>query len=119
MTAKALKRRTNMAYSVMIWLVNPGSYPQQDDEEVRLDEAPETMSGAHTGANIGHALPRMVYGVYESQGEAEGALKEISNNLQQNSPLRIDASSHRQFLVPADRVHYVVCEEVTRPKDER
>jgi hypothetical protein len=67
------KRRTNMAYNVMIWLVNPGSYPQQDDEEVRLDEAPDTMPGAHSGANIGHALPRMVYGVYESQGEAEGA----------------------------------------------
>src|SRR3712207_8125596 len=55
--SKTPKRRTNMAYSVMIWLVNPGSYPQEDDEEVRIAEAPETMPGAHTGANIGHALP--------------------------------------------------------------
>ena len=108
-----------MAYSVMIWLVNPGSHPQQDEEEVRIADASETVPGAHTGANIGHALPRMVYGVYESQNEAEGALKEISNNLQQNTPLRIDAHSHRLFLIPADRVHYVVCEEVTRPKDEQ
>ena len=108
-----------MAYSVMIWLVNPGEHPQEDDEEVRLDVAHETTPGAHTGANIGHALPRMVYGVYESQHEAEDALKEISNNLQQNAPLRVSARSHRQFLIPADRVHYVVCEEVTRPKDEQ
>lgn len=108
-----------MAYSVMIWLVNPGEHPQEDDEEVRLDVAPETAPGAHTGANIGHALPRMVYGVYESEHDAEDALKEISNNLQQNAPLRVSAHSHRQFLIPADRVHYVVCEEVTRPKDEQ
>ena len=108
-----------MAYSVMVWLVNPGEHPQQIDEQVRIDEAPGTIPGAHTGANIGYAIPRMVYGVYESQDEAESALKEISNNLQQNAPLRISAHSHRQFLIPADRVHYVVCEEVTRPKDEQ
>lgn len=106
-----------MAYSVMVWLVNPGEHPQQEDEQVRLDEAPETVPGAHTGADIGYAIPRMVYGVYDSQGEAEGALKEISNNLQQNAPLRISAQSHRVFLIPADRVHYVVCQEVTRPRD--
>ena len=108
-----------MAYSVMVWLVNPGEHPQQEEEEVRLSDGRESAPGAHRGVNMGLAIPRMVYGVYESQGEAEEALKEISNNLQQNSPLRIDTASHRQFLVPADRVHYVVCEEVTRPKDEQ
>jgi hypothetical protein len=106
-----------VAYSVMVWLVEPGEYPQQEDEETRAGAAPETASGAHTGANMGYAIPRMVYGVYESQNDAESALKEISNNLQQNTPLRISAHSHRQFLIPADRVHYVVCEEVDRPKD--
>jgi hypothetical protein len=108
-----------MAYSVMIWLVDPGEYPQEEYEETRAGAARETAPGAHTGANVGHALPRMVYGVYESDDEAEGALKEISNNLQQNAPLRVSAHSHRQFLIPADRVHYVVCEEVTRPQDEQ
>ena len=107
-----------MAYSVMVWLVNPGAHPQQEEEEIRLSDGGDSAPGAHSGANMGLALPRMVYGVYESQDEAEGALKEISNNLQQNSPLRIDAASHRQFLIPADRVHYVVCQEVTRPKDQ-
>src|SRR5918997_5638505 len=108
-----------MAYSVMVWLVNPGVHPQQEDEVVRIQDGRESAPGAKSGINIGYSLPRMVYGVYESQDEAEGALKEISNNLQQNAPLRIDTSSHRQFLIPADRVHYVVCEEVTRPKDEQ
>ena len=78
------------------------------------DEAP----GAATGANIGHALPRMRYGVYESQEEAEGALQEISDHLQQNRSLRISSRASRVWLLPADRVHYVVREEVTRPKDQ-
>jgi hypothetical protein len=112
-------RRKKMAYSVMLWLVNPGEHPQQEDEEVRLYDAQESVPGAHSGANMGYALPRMVYGVYESEGEAEGALKEISDNLRQNTPLRVSARSNRVFLIPADRVHYVVCEEVTRPKDEQ
>jgi hypothetical protein len=56
--------------------------------------------------------------VYESQEEAEGALQEISDHLQQNRPLRISSRASRVWLLPADRVHYVVCEEVTRPKDQ-
>ncbi|CAN5552283.1 hypothetical protein BH24ACT20_BH24ACT20_10430 [soil metagenome] len=105
-----------MAYSVMVWLVNPGEYPQQELEEMRVAD-PEEASGASTGSNIGHALPRMVYGVYESQEEAEQALYEISNNLKGNAPLRISAQSNRVWLIPAGRVHYVVCEEVERPGD--
>lgn len=105
-----------MAYSVMVWLVNPGEYPQQELEEARAAE-PEEASGASTGSNIGHALPRMVYGVYEGREEAEQALYKISNSLQANEPLRISAQSSRVWLIPAERVHYVVCEEVERPKD--
>ena len=105
-----------MAYSVMVWLVNPGEYPQQELEEVRAAD-PEMASGAATASNIGYALPRMVYGVYESQEEAEQALYKISNSLQGNEPLRISAQSNRVWLIPAERVHYVVCEEVERPKD--
>ena len=105
-----------MAYSVMVWLVNPGEYPQQELEETRAAD-PEQASGASTGANIGNALPRMVYGVYENQEEAEQALFKISSSLRGNEPLRISAQSNRVWLVPADRVHYVVCEEVERPKD--
>jgi hypothetical protein len=106
-----------MAYSVMVWLVNPGEYPQQELEEARAAD-PEGASGASTGSNMGHALPRMVYGVYENREEAEQALFKVSNSLQGNEPLRISsAQSGRVWLVPASRVHYVVCEEVERPKD--
>lgn len=105
-----------MAYSIMVWLVNPGEYPQQELEEVRAAD-PQEAPGAATGSNIGYALPRMVYGVYEDQGEAEKALGEISETLQGNTPLRISAQANRVWLIPADRVHYVVCEEVERPGD--
>ena len=49
--------------------------------------------------------------------EAEQALEEVSGNLQRNAPLRISARSDRVWLLPADRVHYMVCEEVERPRD--
>ncbi|MGF1471579.1 MAG: hypothetical protein ACFB50_07555 [Rubrobacteraceae bacterium] len=104
-----------MAYSVMVWLVNPGEYPQQELEETRA--ADPAASGASTGTNIGYALPRIVYGVYETQEDAEQALFKISNSLQGNEPLRIPTRDNRVWLLPAGRVHYVVCEEAERPKD--
>lgn len=113
------KRRKNVAYSVMVWLVYPGEHPQEDFEEMRSSEGRESASGARTGVNIGHAIPRMVYGVYESQQDADKALEEISNKLRQNAPLWLTMHGNRSFLIPAERVHYVVCDEVTRPQDEQ
>jgi hypothetical protein len=49
-----------MAYSVMVWLVNPGKHPQEEDEEARASADREGAPGAATGVNVGHALPRMV-----------------------------------------------------------
>lgn len=106
-----------MAYSVMVWLVNPGEYPQQEAEEEWAAAGRDEAPGASTGANTGRVLPRMVYGVYENQEDAEQALYQISNTLQGNAPLKISARSNRTWLIPASRVHYVVCEEVERPKD--
>jgi hypothetical protein len=57
----------------------------------------------------------MVYGLYENQDDAEDALAEVSNNLQRNVPLRINTHGNRVFLVPADRVHYDVRDEVESP----
>jgi hypothetical protein len=108
----------SVAYSVIVWLVDPGKHPQQDEEEEWAQAGRDEAPGAATGANLGYTLPRMRYGVYESQSEAEGALSEISESLQQNRPLRITSQASRQWLIPADRVHYVVCEEVQRPKDQ-
>jgi len=62
----------------------------------------------------------MLYGVYESLDEAKQALAEISNKLSENEPLEITSGAehaNRLFLIPAYRVHYVVCEEVERPRD--
>ena len=62
----------------------------------------------------------MLYGVYESLDEAKRALAEISNRLSENEPLEITSGAehaNRLFLIPAYRVHYVVCEEVERPRD--
>ena len=106
-----------MAYSVMVWLVNPGEYPQEYQEEYRASVTREEAPGASTGANVGYPLPRMRYGVYESQEAADGALAQIADSLQQNRPLRIHTRASRSWLIPAGRVHYVVCEEVERPKD--
>ena len=69
-----------------------------------------------TGTNVEHALPWMRYVVYESQEETEGALEEISEHPQQNRPLHISSQASRVWLLPADRVHYVVCEGVISPK---
>lgn len=106
-----------MAYSVMVWLVNPGGQSQEDDEVVRSTAGRDNAPGAATGVNMAPALTRMVYGVYESQDEAEQALGDITVTLQQNAPLRITSRPSRVFLVPASRVHYVVCDEVERPMD--
>jgi len=84
---------------------------------VRIVDGRESAPGAASGVNTGYAVPRIVYGVYEGQDEADGALTEISSQLQQNAPLRIPQHGNMVFLVPADRVHYVVCDEVERPMD--
>ena len=67
---------------------------------------------------MGYSVPRMRYGVYEGQEEADGALTQIADSLQQNRPLRISSQASRTWMIPASRVHYVVCEEVERPKDQ-
>jgi hypothetical protein len=106
-----------MAYSVMVWLVNPGEQTYEEDEVARASVGRDEAPGAATGVNMGPAFTRMVYGVYESQDEAEQALGDITVTLQQNAPLRMSMHGDRVFLVPANRVHYVVCDEVSRPMD--
>lgn len=106
-----------MPYSVMVWLVDAG---EQKNEEEMMRHAKERRvdSGTTSGVNVPPAFTRMTYGFYESRAEAERALGEISDNLRQNIPLQIERDNgKRTFLVPAQRVHYVVCDEVTRPKD--
>jgi hypothetical protein len=109
-------KEEHMAYSVMVWLVDPGEQAHQEEELARSADRIQNP-GAASGVNEPPAFTRLVYGVYEDSGEAENALGEISENLQHNRPLRLDMHGNRSFLVPANRVHYVVCDEVTRPRD--
>ena len=111
-----------MAYSVMIWLVNPGEQAYEVEEVTISTEKREHAPGAATGVNMSPAFTRMVYGVYESLEEAKKALSEISNTLRQNEPLQVTSDpqhANRIFLIPAYRVHYVVCDYVERPMDSR
>ena len=109
-----------MAFSVMVWLVDPGTQAHEA-EAVELTTAHRDKApGAASGVNEPPAFTRMVYGVYESLEEAKNALSEISNTLSQNEPLQIVSGpehANRIFLIPPYRVHYVVCDDVERPKD--
>jgi hypothetical protein len=104
----------------MVWLVVPGEQARQEEAMQRTTTGRTKAPGAASGVNEPSAFTRMVYRVYESQDAAEQALEDISNTLQQNTPLRVTSSpehANRVFLIPANRVPYVVCEEVQRPKD--
>jgi hypothetical protein len=65
----------------------------------------------------GPAFDRLNYGFYETEDEANRALEELASGLERNAPVRVEHEK-RVFLIPASRVHYAVCEEVIRPKDE-
>ena len=111
-----------MAYSVMVWLVDPGEQAHQQEAMQRTTMGRDKAPGAASGVNEPPAFTRIVYGIYESLEEAKNALSEISNKLRHNEPLEITSGSehaNRIFLVPAYRVHYVVCDDVERPMDRR
>jgi hypothetical protein len=116
------KRREDktMAYSVLVWLVDPGEQAHQEAAMQRTTTGRANAPGAASGVNEPPAFTRMVYGVYESLEEAKEALSEISKTLRENEPLQITSSpehANRIFLIPAYRVHYVVCDYVERPMD--
>ena len=78
-----------MAYSVMVWLVDPGEQAHQQEAMQRTTTGRSNAPGAASGVNEPPAFTRMVYGVYESLEEAKKALSEISNTLRENEPLQI------------------------------
>lgn len=106
-----------MPYSVMIWLVDREHMPTPiENRENRHD--PDLTPGAARGVTAGPAFDRLNYGFYETESEAATALRELARNMEKNAPVEV-RSDGRIFLIPATRVHYAVCEEVTRPKDAR
>ena len=111
-----------MAYSVMIWLVDPGEQAHQAQAVRRTTTGRSQAPGAASGVNEPPAFTRMAYGIYESLDEAKHALSEISSKLGENEPLEITSAvehANRTFLIPAYRVHYVVSEEIERLRDRR
>jgi hypothetical protein len=111
-----------MAYSVMVWLVDPGEQAHQQQAMQRTTTGRAQAPGAASGVNEPPAFTRMVYGIYESLDEAKEVLSEISKKLRQTEPLQITSEpehANRIFLIPAYRVHYVVCDDVERPMDRR
>jgi hypothetical protein len=111
-----------VAYSIMVWLVDPGEQAHQAEAVERTTTGRDRAPGAASGVNEPPAFTRIVYGIYDSLEEAKEALSEISNAMRQNEPLQIVSGpehANRIFLIPAYRVHYVVCAEVERPKDRR
>jgi hypothetical protein len=112
----------SVAYSVMVWLVAPGEQAHQSEAMQRTTTGRSLAPGAASGVNEPPAFTRMVYGVYESLDEAKKALSGISNKLRENEPLEITSGAehaNRIVLIPAHRVHYIVCSEVERPMDRR
>jgi hypothetical protein len=111
-----------VAYSVMVWLVDPGEQAHQEQAMQRTTTGRAQAPGAASGVNEPPAFTRMVYGVYEILDDAKNALSEISKKLRENEPLEITSGSehaNRIFLIPAYRVHYIVCDDVDRPMDRR
>jgi hypothetical protein len=105
-----------MPYTVMIWLVDrEHSLSAIEARENRHD--PDLTPGASAGVTAPPAFDRLNYGFYETQDEATRALEELASGLERNAPVRVE-NEKRTFLIPASRVHYAVCEEVVRPKDE-
>jgi len=105
-----------MPYTVMIWLVDrEHSLTATEARESRHD--PNLTPGASAGVTAPPTFDRLNYGFYETEDEAARALEELAGTLGRNAPVRVQ-SEKRTFLIPASRVHYAVCEEVIRPKDE-
>jgi hypothetical protein len=106
----------------MVWLVDPGEQAHQVQAMQRTTTGRAQAPGAASGVNEPPAFTRIVYGVYESLDEAKDALSVISNKLRENEPLEITSGpehANRILLIPAYRVHYVICDEVERPMDRR
>jgi hypothetical protein len=119
-TKPKTEEEKSVAYSVMVWLVDPGEQAHQAQAMQRTTTGRSKAPGAASGVNEPPAFTRMLYGIYESLDEAKQALSEISNKLSENEPLEITSGAehaNRIFLIPAYRIHYVVCEEVERPRD--
>ena len=63
-----------MAYSVMVWLGDPGEQAHQREALRRTTTGRSQAPGAASGVNEPPAFTRMVYGVYENLDDANKTL---------------------------------------------
>lgn len=105
-----------MAYSIMLWLVNPGCQTHESEALEMLKER-SRYPGAQAGVNEPPVATRLVYGVFDEHREAKRALDKIAHQLEKEEPLMVEMEGGDTFLVPSERIHYVVMSQVVRPKD--
>ena len=106
-----------MAYTVMLWLVNPGEQAhEQEALEHTQGSARAEHPGAVTGVNVPPTLTRLVYGHYALEDEAHKVLEEIERALSQNRALHVHHSNGHHFVIPTARVHYAVMAEAPQTK---
>ena len=82
-------RMDAVAYSVMVWLVDPGEQAHQQQAMQRTTTGRAQAPGAASGVNEPPAFTRMVYGVYESLDvkPRRPSLRSLSS-CERTSPLR-------------------------------
>lgn len=103
-----------MPYSVMIWLVDPGT--EAGEEESNGGGSRRRPPGAAAGFTAPPPATCLSFGLFDSEIDLEEALTVLGEGLRRNAPIRV-THGDRSFLIPAHRVHYVVADEVQRPKD--
>jgi hypothetical protein len=110
-----------MPYTIMVWLTNAADLSFESEKDLRQSDAEsrqERRGGTHSGVFVPPLFNRFQYGLFDDEQSAQQALQQISSQLEQNQPLEIsERNENIVFLIPASRVHYVVCAEVERPKD--
>jgi hypothetical protein len=104
----------SMPYSIMVWLVDPG----EELHDLGHQEDRRHVPGAASGFTAPPPARCLSYGLFANEIDLEEALLQIGESLRRGSPLRISHGS-RTFIIPVARIHYVVCDQVTRPVDAR
>lgn len=106
-----------MAYSVMLWLVNPNCQ-SHESEALEMLKKRSRYPGARGGINEPPVVTRLVYGVFDEHREAKRVLEKIAHQLEKEEPLMVEMPSGDTFVVPPGRIHYVVMSEAVQPKEE-
>lgn len=104
-----------MAYTIMLWLIQPGSQAHEPEAMQMLDKHNSLFPDAY--ANKPPAT-HLIYGVYQDSKDARRALEKITDHLEEQDPIEVELEEGTIFLIPASRIHYVVMSEIEGPKEK-